>query len=150
MTILKGIDFRNPRLTRSWRIWLEYLCWSVQFWMSYHKPYLPLRLRAFIFRHTAPERHHLSWRMVEHWKQVNPDYVHPYKPLPWPIMPSAFGPFVGPWDRVTRWFRRHTGDRSHRCEFTDKTRGALYGGQEGGYMNKLFEQFLHNIETEEN
>ncbi len=48
--------------------------------------------------------------------------------------------------RVCRWFRDRTGGRSHRCEFTDREHGALYGFNEGAFMDKLFDQFLKNIE----
>lgn len=41
--------------------------------------------------------------------------------------------------------RKRTGGRGHRCEFTDKNKGALYGGQEGAFMEKLFQKFIDNL-----
>jgi hypothetical protein len=67
------------------------------------------------------------------------------RPLPRYIGAAAIGPFIRPWNWVARFFRRFTGGRSHRCEFTDREKGALYGGKEGAFMNRYFEQFLANI-----
>jgi hypothetical protein len=143
---LKGVDFKNARLTRSLRVWFEYLCWCIQSWMDTHKPYLPVKMRAWLLAKFPPERWHSGRTYYYRLRNgAKASEISKFKPLPWPICPSAFGPFVGPWSRVERWFRNRTGGRSHRCEFTDKTDGALYGGTEGGFMDKLFDQFIENI-----
>jgi hypothetical protein len=135
------------RRTRDPRVWLEYLCWQIQFWMSGHKPYLPVRLRIWLWRFFPDRmRHHVSWQQYRFWlEQPYNDPATLPKPLPWPVCSSFVGPFVGPWDRVTHWFGRRTGGRSHRCEFTDKKRGALYGHKEGAFMDRLFDRFLERI-----
>jgi hypothetical protein len=50
------------------------------------------------------------------------------------------------WRKTSAILAAQTGGRSHRCEFTDKQQGALYGGKDGGFMNKYFEQLLRNID----
>lgn len=52
------------------------------------------------------------------------------------------------WRVVKFWLRARTGERSHRCEFTDPKRGALYGGTDAGFMNEYFEKFIENISGE--
>ena len=129
---------------------LEYLCWRIQFWMMCHRPIMPVRLRAWALNYYGDERYHVSRRQRDFWiKQnaIDPGDLR-FKPLPWPFGESAQGPFIGPWEQIARWFRSHTGGRSHRCEFTDPKRGALYGHKEGAFMDRLFEQFLKNIETD--
>ena len=98
-------------------IWLRYLCWCVQNWMSRHTPYYPLRLRIWLHR-------------------LYPDTIKSY---PWYIGADCQGPFVGPWHQVSWFFRSFTGGRSHRCEFTDKKHGVLYGHNEGAFMDQYFE-----------
>lgn len=143
---LTGIHFDNPRLTRDWRIWLQYLCWCIKHWMMFHKPYLPMFVRGWAYRHYGNERFHQSWRMREWWRDgLGADVSKIAKPLPWPLCETAEGPFVRPWSRVERFFSNHTGGRSHRCEFTDREMGALYGGQQGAFMDRFFEQFIGNI-----
>jgi hypothetical protein len=135
-------------MTKSPLIWFQYLCWCIQNWMSKHIPYYPVWLRKWLFKVTpdAHERWHLSQRVVAFWQKNNPGYIHPVKPLPWYIGEAGLGPLIIPWKRVQRFFRGFTGGRSHRCEFTDPYRGALYGHNEGAFMDKLFEQFIKNIE----
>ena len=135
----------KKKRTKNPVIWFGYLCWNIQFWMLTHVPYYPMWLRRIILTRTAKERHGLSWRMIRFWESNNPDYEPHYKPLPWFIGPYAIGPFKRPWMRIARFFRRFTGGRSHRCEFTDREKGALYGGKEGPFMDRLFEQFIQNI-----
>jgi hypothetical protein len=151
--IMKGIDLKNSNLTRNPRIWLEYLCWCIQYQMSVHKPYYPGWVRGLVLKYYphANERWSIHWNMVRIWQQVNPDWqITPNRtPLPWYIGTAAFGPFIIPWEAVQRWFRSHTGGRSHRCEFTDKSNGVLYGGQDGGYMERYFEQFIANISADD-
>jgi hypothetical protein len=91
----------------------------------------------------------MGWGTYNHWLALGWKPKKDFTPLPWPICTSAFGPFVEPWDKVQGWFRKHTGDRTHRCEFTDKKRGALYGGKDGGFMEKYFEKFIENISEDE-
>ena len=142
---MKGVQLRDPRLTRDWRVWSQYLCWCIATIMSDHKPILPIRVRLWAYQRW-PDRVHLTWRMYHWWIDgLGADPKTLKKPLSWPLGEAAFGPFVGPWNRVSRWFRNHTGGRSHRCEFTDPKIGALYGGQRGAFMNELFEQFIENI-----
>lgn len=58
----------------------------------------------------------------------------------------VFVPILNPaLQRLKSWFRHHTGGRSHRCEFTDKNHGALYGHSEGAFMDRYFEKFIQNI-----
>ena len=71
------------------------------------------------------------------------------RPIPWPIGEAALGPFVRPWWRVADFIRRGTGGRSHRCEFTDPQRGALYGHQHGAFMDAYFDALLDNIKRDE-
>lgn len=147
----KGIDWNDPRLTRKPKIWLEYLCWCITAWMDEHNPYLPKWMRRWLYQHLEPRRLHVSQWQYQFWCEQNPgaDRSSWPKPLPWPICPGAQGPFVGPWKSARAWLAQHRGGRSHRCEFTDRENGALYGGTEGGFMNKLFDQFIENISEDE-
>lgn len=143
--ILTGIDFRNPNLTRNPRLWAQYLCWCVQHYMMFNKPILPGFIRIWAHRRW-PERMHMTWRMREWWRDgLGHDVSNIPKPLPWPLCEAAMGPFLAPWNRVERFFRVRTGGRSHRCEFTDRESGALYGSQQGPFMDALFEQLIANI-----
>lgn len=49
------------------------------------------------------------------------------------------------WRRVQRLFRQHTGGRSHRCEFTDRQKGALYGHNYGAFMDDYFNKFVDSL-----
>lgn len=143
--IAKGVRWRDPRLTKDWRIWLQYICWCIQAWMSNHNPILPGFIRIWALKRW-PERYHLTWRMSEWWRDgLGADMTDIAKPLPWPLGEAAMGPFIKPWEKTKRFFRGHTGGRSHRCEFTDPKIGALYGGQEGPFMNELFDEFVRKI-----
>lgn len=137
------------RRTRDPRIWLQYACWCVQFWMSGHRPLLPNRLRWWC-RHLFPDqrRHHVTREQYRFWLsgRHNDPATLP-KPLPWPFEPHFVGPFYAPWKRVERWFRAGTGGRSHRCEFTDREHGALWGHREGAFMDRLFDRFVERIEA---
>jgi hypothetical protein len=126
-------------------VWFQYLCWNIQFWMSGQSMAYPIWLRKLLLRRYPAERHGASWRMIKIYKAANPNYVPKYRPLPWYVGECALGPFYHPWRRLGTIVRKFTGGRSHRCEFTDKELGALYGGKEGGFMNELFEQFIQNI-----
>ena len=141
----------RQQLTRDRKMWREYLCWCIGNWMDMHRPIYPLWLRHRLLNLYPLERHGTSWRMFRHWQEIQPDNttLHLLRPLPWYIGTYALGPFVRPWKAIARWFHRRRGGRSHRCEFTDSSRGALYGGQEGGFMEELFVQFLRNIEADD-
>jgi hypothetical protein len=96
-----------------------------------------------------PERFHQTWQQRKWWDEhLTVDVRTIPKPLPWPLCEGAVGPLLVPWNRIERFFRARTGGRSHRCEFTDSGIGALYGGQEGAFMDKYFEQFIGNISGE--
>lgn len=144
----KGIHWRDPRLTRSPRLWWQYFCWCIQHWMSNHRPLYPMFVRRFLCRFFPDERrYHLSWRTWYWWRDGLGTEVD-FKPLPWWVGEGFIGPFVIPWNKTRGWFRSRTGGRSHRCEFTDPRRGALYGGVEGPYMDRYFEQFIAAISDE--
>lgn len=149
--LLKGVNFRHPHLTKDLRVWWQYFCWCVHAWMMSHRPYYPQFIRVWALRHYGSQRYHMSWRMVEQWRRVDPNYVlkKEWRPLPWWLGESALGAFLKPWDRAERWFRQRTGERSHRCEFTDAKEGALYGGQRGAFMDEYFEQLIRNIDESE-
>lgn len=127
---------------------LQYLCWCIKTWMDKHIPYLPLGLRLWLLKRYPEERWNVSPWQYQFWQTHLKDMSKAPRPLPWPINVAAMGPFFGPWNRVSSWFGRHTGGRSHRCEFTDPNHGALHGHKEGAFMDKLFEQFLANIDGE--
>lgn len=146
---MKGVDLRDPRLSRDWRLWAQYFCWCIANWMSCHKPYLPIRLRCWLLRRFPQNRWGMEWRLWEFWVSQGYDLTDAPRPLPWPVCPDGFGPFVAPWNRVERWFRQRTGGRSHRCEFTDRRHGALYGGTDGAFMDRLFERFVENISDDQ-
>ena len=142
-----------PRRTSNPLIWWQYLCWRIQFWMSGHRPLLPSPVRMWAYNRWGGRRYSISPRTVEGWIRfggLTPEQAKQdqYRPLPWPFGEYAMGPFVGPWARVQRFFRSQTGGRSHRCEFTDKEHGALYGHNEGAFMDRLFERFLDNIDAD--
>lgn len=139
----------KPRKTRNPRIWFQYGCWWVQFWMMFHKPYYPLWLRMWLLNRFPEERRSLTRRTIEGWKHINPKYEPKYPPLPWFVGDYAFGPFIGPWNRAQRLLRKGTGGRSHRCEFTDPESGALYGHNEGAFMDAYFDQLIANIDAAE-
>jgi hypothetical protein len=50
-----------------------------------------------------------------------------------------------PWRTVKFFLRSHTGGRSHRCEFTDPKKGALYGYDNGAFMDLYFDEFIRRI-----
>lgn len=129
-------------------VWLRYFCYRIHNWMSKHKPYYPLRVRVWAYRRYGQGRMDADWNIIRFWQQNNPGFcLTPDRmPLPWWLGVSALGPFVGPWSRVANWFGRHTGGRSHGCEFKDPEYGALYVGPTARpFMNDLFEQFVANI-----
>ena len=137
-------------LTRNWHIWAEYLCWCIARWIDVHQPYYPMWLRKRLLCHYPPQRHGMTALQYRFWQRNYPKRdLSQWKPLPWYVGQYGVGPFVRPWRWLYRQFKRHTGSRSHRCEFTDRERGALYGGREGPFMNRYFEQFLRNIENPE-
>ena len=82
--------------------------------------------------------------MIAWWKSQNPSFEPSYFPLPWWVGEHALGPFHRLPERLTRPLYRWSG-ASHRCEFTDKERGALYTGIVDPFMDRLFEQFIQNI-----
>jgi len=143
----KGVDWKNPRLTKKPRVWGEYLCWCIHAWMTGHIPYYPRWLRRYLLSRFPARRHGIMWWQVRYWQKHLSEYVFSKadRPLPWYIGPRAIGPFVRPWRWIARQFRGHTSGRSHRCEFTDREEGALYGGQKGGFMDDLFEELIRNI-----
>lgn len=109
----KGIDFRDPRLTKSPRVWWQYFWWCIHVRMP-SRLFLPQWFRHWYYRRTG-----------------TPIYY-------WPVLPKLYTP-------VKRFVIRQKGEYSHRCEFTSKRGGALYGGTEGAFMNRLFERFIENI-----
>lgn len=131
-------------MTKNPIIWFQYLCWNIHWWMWQHKPYYPRRLR-FWLRKRYPDTEYFTKQQVEIWKKVRKGYQGNDKIWPWYVGDHGFGPFVPLWNRVANIFRKFTGGRSHRCEFTDPYRGALYGYKEGAFMNKHFEQLIRNI-----
>lgn len=92
----------------------------------------------------------MTWENVKQWQYVDPNWTlkNEWRPLPWYFGVSALGPFFKTWNRLERFIARGRGGCSHRCEFTDKQHGALYGGTDGPYMNAMFEQFIENITPE--
>ena len=143
----KGIDWSDPNLTRDIHIWTQYLCWCIRAWMTSHIPYYPRWLRRRLLKCFPARRHGISWRDVCFSKTNVPGYIctKRNRPLPWYIGVRARGPLVRPWLWTANRFLQHRGGCSHRCEFTDKEWGALYGGQRGAFMDTLFEKFLENI-----
>jgi hypothetical protein len=118
--------------------------------MSTHRPIYPSFVRLWALRRYG-ERYHISWENVRTWQQYNPEFelTNDLRPMPWWLQPRALGVFVKPWNKIASWFIRQTGEFSHRCEFTDKEDGLLYGGKKGAFMNKMFEQFIESIDDEE-
>jgi hypothetical protein len=114
-------------------------------WMSKRSMAYPIWLRIRFFEQYGDRRLGTSWKMIEHWRSMNPDFEPEYTPAPWYVGEHALGPFYPFWKRLRAIVRKGRGGRSHRCEFTDKERGALYGGKEGGFMDAYFEQFIRNI-----
>jgi hypothetical protein len=125
--------------------WLQYAAWTIQWWMQTHRPIYPLWFRVWALKHYGNERSGLTWDDIRRWETVRPDYKHPHKPVPWYIGAHGLGPLYAPWLRIARFVRRFTGGRSHRCEFTDREMGALYGHQHGAFMDRLFEVFIDRI-----
>jgi hypothetical protein len=137
----------GTRKTKNPVIWFQYGCWQVQFWMMFHKPYYPLWFRMWLLDRYPEERRSLTWRTIEMWKRANPKWQPTHLPLPWYIGDHAFGPFLGPWNRLQNLVRKGTGGRSHRCEFTDPESGALYGRNKGAFMDDYFDQLIANIDA---
>lgn len=100
------------------KIYIEYLCWLIQWQLGKVTWCYPLRFR------------------VEWWKRTGKDNL-------------CYMPGEKLLRRAQRFFRNHTGGRSHRCEFTDPERGALYGGTDGGFMDAYFERFFNEISDED-
>ena len=147
MNLYRRLWRDRKKLSRNPKIWLEYLCWCIGNWMDTHKPYYPRRLRRWLHGRYAPERFGTTQFQYRFWLSLghDTDRIYQYRPLPWYVGPHAIGPFIPVWNAVARWFHHHRGGRSHRCEFTDFQKGALYGGQMGAFMDRLFEQFMKNI-----
>ena len=131
-------------MTKNPVIWFQYFCWCAQNWMSKHTPYYPLGVRIWLHR-LYPDTIYQPQHMIDSWRRFDKHYNERYKPPPWYIGMHCQGPFMRPWRRIQAFFRGLTGGLSHRCEFTDKKHGALYGHKEGAFMNELFEQFIENI-----
>ena len=122
---MKGVELRNPRLTRSPQIWWMYLCWCIQFQLVHNAPRYPESIRKWAFKHYGTDRFQYSTNSIRNRRIVFPDYQPKAKPLPWYIGEHALGPFYKISRRVGRWFRNQTGEYSHRCEFTDRGSGLL-------------------------
>jgi hypothetical protein len=131
-------------------IWLKYLAWCIQFWASGHAMAYPGWLRKWLLFTVFPDkrRHGTTWRMIHWWRSQNDSFFPLYYPLPWWVGPHALGPFYNLPFKLTHPLRRFAG-ASHRCEFTDKGHGALYTGTVDPFMDRLFEQFIKNIDEEE-
>ena len=112
----KGVDFRDPRLTKSPRVWWQYFWWCISVKIP-PQPYLPHFFRLWYIKRTK--------------KNI----------ISWPVL-------RGVWPYLRRFVNRRKGEFSHRCEFTDKKDGALYGGTSGGFMNRLFEEFIERISAD--
>lgn len=143
-----GIEPRNPRLVKSPRVWWKYLNWCIYTYLQRYSFVYPMFIRKWAYRRYGERRYWLSNRTYAYWRETNPDWI-PSKestPLPWYIGEAGMGPVRLVWKRFLRIFSNQKGEYSHRCEFTDREKGALYGGKEGAFMNRLFEQFLENIE----
>ena len=80
-------------------IWLQYLCWNVQFWMSKQSMAYPIRLRRWFMGRYSLERLGTTQRQIDSWKSMNPNFVPKYKPTPWFVREHALGPFYYPWRR---------------------------------------------------
>lgn len=125
---IRGLQARLPRpRTRDLRIRLQYTCWRIQFWMMTHRP------------HVVPSILHMPIARI--WRRLIGR--GPVKPPAWLNWIWTAG--LPGWYSIERFFRRHTGGRSHRCEFTDRQHGALYGHNEGAFMNAYFDKLLENI-----
>lgn len=132
------------------KVWLEYICWKVAFWMGNHEPCYPLAIQRWLLKHYVPSRHFVTWNDIAWWSRNLSNFRvdQTNRPLPWFVGPAARGPFIYPWRRIRSWFWQHTGGRSHRCEFTDLKRGALYGHCEGAFMDEYFNELLQRIDSE--
>lgn len=137
------------RRTRDPRVWAQYACWCVQFWMRRHVPSLPGFVRRWALRHFGNDRFNVTPQMFAWWSRRGMVTNETPRPIPWPIGEAALGPFVRPWGRVADFIRRGTGGRSHRCEFTDPKRGALYGHKDGAFVDAYFDALVANIERDE-
>lgn len=143
---MKGVNLRNPTLTRKPRIWWAYLCWCVQFLMDTHKPYYPGFVRRWALQHYGSRRFHMQWRMVHYWQaHLSYELKEEDRPLPWWLGEAALGGLVVPWNWIARQFRKQTLGLSHRCEFTDPIHGALYTDHADDFMEQAFEQFVERI-----
>jgi hypothetical protein len=140
----------GARLTRNPVPWLQYAAWCAHWWMWQHQPRYPRHIQAWARRRYGERRMWVTRADRRTWGRYNPTYI-PTKadaPLPWWIGRGAMGPFLPLWEQAQRLLRRCTGGRSHRCEFTGKGCGALWGYHEGPFMERLFDQFLGNISPE--
>lgn len=137
-------------MTKNPIVWFQYVCWLVQWWMYKHQPYYPMWLRKRLLNRYPSQRWGMYWAVIHNWQRINPKWqlTDDWRPLPWYVGVHAIGPFVKPWQRIASIVAKGTGGRSHRCEFTDKHKGALYGHKNGAFMNALFEQFIANISDE--
>ena len=149
--VLKGVDLKDKRLTRNPRIWAMYLCWCIANKMSYDAFTYPDWFRLYVIKHYSPSRMGMTWKRIDEWKRINPDFkMSPdMRPLPGIIGPYAIGPLNPLWIKLRHFIGKGSGRYSHRCEFTDKERGALYGGKDGAFMNDLFAEFIGNISSDD-
>ena len=134
---------------RKIKVYFMYACWIVANWMDNHKPYLPRFVRLLVFKYYpgAETRMVASKRTYDWWISQGHEVDKKFKPLPWPICENCFGPFIKPWNKIRNFVAKGRGGHAHRCDFTDKKNGLLYGG-DGQTMNKLWGKFMETIDND--
>ena len=141
----KGVDPRNPRFTRSASIYWRYFCW----WAANNLDQLPggvprrlLQLAGCFDRRPVTLIHNgptttLRFESSGRWRAGEGRFYQFW-----------FGPITALFRRIASPFRMVAGANAHRCDFTDRETGLLYGGN-GKAMNLLFAEFSEQISPTE-
>lgn len=141
----KGVHPRHPRFTRKASICWRYFCW----WAANNLDQLPggpprmlMRLAGRFDRRPVTLVHHdrSTYLRFEASGRERAGAARFYQ--------FWFGPFSRLFQRIASPFRTIAGANAHRCDFTDRETGLLYGG-DGAAMNLLFAEFSEQISPTE-
>lgn len=137
----KGIHPRHPRFCRDVRIWWRYACW----WAASNLVQLPgaaprglMRLAGCFDRRRVTLIHNgpatsLRFEPSGRWRAGEGRFYQFW-----------FGPLSAAVRRIAKPFSAARGANVHRCDFTDRETGLLYGG-DGAAMTGLFDKFVAAI-----
>jgi hypothetical protein len=138
----KGGEPHHPRFRFNRQLCWRYLCW----WAASNLDQLPGACPRFLMRLAGC----LDRRPVTLVHADGTAYLHfessgRFRAGEGRVYQFWFGPLSAAVRRIGAPFRNARGVNAHRCDFTDRETGLLYGG-DGRAMNGLFDEFLESIE----